>query len=154
MTKAEADGLVEVLKNITSSKTFYIPPTGSSDIIELASIFNKQDWFLVDVNKGFKINTKRYTLQLRHRKSTILLRMEYGGPSHRNPDGEVVPCPHMHIWSDEPGAGPQGTGFAYPIPVVFSEPSVLHKTLREFLNYTNARDVDSLRIIEQMEANN
>lgn len=152
MTQAEADGLITVLKHIVSLLYFEMPSLGQSKIIDLVSAFNRKDAFIVDVNRPSKIKASRFSLQLRYRKDVILLRLEFDGPPHKNPDDEIIPCPHIHIWKENGGAN--HTGWAYPIPVMFSKPDDFIKTLKEFLNYCSVVNPESLCITQQTEVNN
>ena len=34
------------------------------------------------------------------RKAIVLMRLDIDGPPHRNPDGEEIPCPHLHVYRE------------------------------------------------------
>ena len=38
--------------------------------------------------------------QSRARNVVVLLRLDFGGSPHRNPDGTELPCPHLHIYRE------------------------------------------------------
>lgn len=55
--------------------------------------------YIIDVARG-RQKPKKATFQTRHNKTTILLRVDIEGPPHDNPDGEEIPCPHIHIYRE------------------------------------------------------
>lgn len=53
------------------------------------------------------------------------------GPPHRNPDGQEIPCPHLHLYRE---------GFADKWaqaidPQVFQNPGDLWETLQDFMDF-------------------
>ena len=42
----------------------------------------------------------------------VLLRLDIDGPPHRNPDGEEIPCPHLHTYREG-----FGVKWAIPAPI-------------------------------------
>jgi hypothetical protein len=53
----------------------------------------------------------RFRLQFTKRMAVEVMRLDLDGPPHRNPDGEEIPCPHLHIY----GEG-YGDKWAIPAP--------------------------------------
>ena len=66
--------------------------------IPLTSL-DKRENFMLDVTRA-RIKLTKATYQNRARVAIILLRLDLDGPPHINPDGTVVPCPHLHIYRE------------------------------------------------------
>ena len=63
----------------------------------------------------------------------VLLRLDLGGPQHRNPDDEEVPCPHIHVFREG-----YGHKWAFPVsPDLFPNPDDLIATYDAFLDRCN-----------------
>lgn len=60
---------------------------------------DRTEQFLLALNRG-KIELTKRTLQNRARQCIVLLRLDLGGPDHRNPDGELISCPHRHVYRE------------------------------------------------------
>jgi hypothetical protein len=63
----------------------------------------------------------------------ILARLDFGGAPHRNPDGEEIPSPHLHIFRE---------GFAdkwaQPLPSeLFTNPDDSWALFGDFLRFCN-----------------
>ena len=146
MTCEEATGLIQVLKKIIGINAFSIPKQGSKANIDVVSVFSEGDRFKVDFNRSGIIKKEKYTLFLRYGKDQGLLRIDVGGPDHCNPDGTIVPCPHIHIQTHEMG---MWDAWAYSLPAVFGDVQDRINTLIQFLKYCNVNNVDSISIYEQ-----
>ena len=85
---------------------------------------------MLDIARG-NIKLKKCTFQNRARKTIVLLRLDWDGPNHQNPDGEWIVSPHIHIYRE--GFGDK---WAYPLPpdsfTNVSDPQLL---LDEFMCY-------------------
>jgi hypothetical protein len=66
---------------------------------------------MLDVTRA-QIKLAKATYQNRARQVIILMRLDLDGPTHRNPDGVEIPCPHLHIYRE--GFGDK---WASPAPV-------------------------------------
>lgn len=102
ITQKEADALIRLPKIPLDKKDWSYPPLGGSVSIPLISR-NKHEDFLLDIRRG-QIELMRGKYQTRARNIIVLARLDFGGPPHRNPDGEEVPCPHIHIYREGYGA--------------------------------------------------
>jgi hypothetical protein len=72
-------------------------------------------------------------MQNRARQVVVLVRLDLAGPTHRNPDGEEVPCPHLHLYREG-----YGDKWAKPLPAdIFSAPTDLWATLQAFQVFCN-----------------
>lgn len=131
LTQPEADALIAMEKHRVDDTRYSYPNPGEFITIPLKSP-DKREEFVLDVRRG-RIDLLKVTHQNRARVVVVLVRLDLGGPAHRNPDGQEVPCPHLHIYRE---------GFAdkwgFPIPQGgFSDTSSLWLTLQEFMTYCN-----------------
>lgn len=142
LSQEEANNLIEELKEIKgASGTFPFPQVGEGKRIDLRSLDGKHD-FIVDVNRKGSINLlKKCTYQGRYQRDNILLRLDVEGPEHTNPDGEVLPPTHLHIYTEG-----YGDRFAIAVPPDFLNTEDLIQTLIDFLTYFKASNAGSLEI--------
>jgi MoaA/NifB/PqqE/SkfB family radical SAM enzyme len=64
------------------------------------------------------------------------MRLDIDGAPHRNPDGELIPCPHLHIYREN-----FGDKWAYPLPQgKFRNLSDLFRTFEDFMAECNVVD--------------
>lgn len=97
LTQAEADALIAMEKHRIDEKIWPFA-AGARLSIPLTSADRREN-FTLDVNR-FQIKITKATYQNRVRQSVILMRLDIDGPPHRNPDGEEVPCPHLHRYRE------------------------------------------------------
>lgn len=127
LTQAEADALIAMHKHRMNDDVVYFPGPGSSVTIPLASA-DKRENFLLDVSRG-RIDLLKAKYQNRARQVVILVRLDLSGAPHRNPNGEEITCPHLHIYRE--GYGDKWAG---PIPVdKFTDTTNLWHTLQDFM---------------------
>ena len=63
----------------------------------------------------------------------MLVRLDLGGAPHRNPDGEEITVPHLHVYREG-----YGDKWAVPVPVdVFTSTNDVWRTLEEFMRFCN-----------------
>jgi hypothetical protein len=70
-----------------------------------------------------------------------LARLDFGGPPHRNPDGEEIACPHLHLYR-------QGYGdkWARPVPQdTFTNMDNLFMTLDDFMSFCNISEPPNIQ---------
>ncbi len=66
----------------------------------------------------------------------ILLRLDLDGPPRRNPDGEEIPCPHLHIYREG-----YGDKWAIPAPSArYINTLDLFSTFEAFMEHCNITD--------------
>lgn len=131
LSQDEADALIQMEKHKTNDERWDYPALGGSISIPLTSN-NKRENFLLDVSRG-KIDLLKGTYQNRSRQVIILVRLDFGGQPHRNPDGEEIPSPHLHIYREE-----YGDKWAMPVPVDrFPNLPNLWRTLDDFMRFCN-----------------
>jgi hypothetical protein len=98
LTQADADALIAMPKIRENEDQWPYPGLGGAVSIPLLSS-DKRERFVLDVSRG-QINLAKGRYQNRARQIVVLLRLDFGGPSHRNPDGEEIPCPHLHTYRE------------------------------------------------------
>lgn len=128
LTQQEADALLILDKHYKGNGSFRFPSTGGCLRIPLFSADNREE-FSLDVTRGY-IEIRKNTFQTRARKAIILARVDIGGPPHRNPDGEEMVCPHLHIYREG-----YGDKWAIPLPTRFSDHNDALLTLSEFMDF-------------------
>ena len=127
LTQAEADALRNMEKFYVGKEHFSFPDLGGKIAVPLFSRDNKEE-FILDVLRSHIV--LKHTLQNRARKTVVLVRLDIGGAPHRNPDGEEMPCPHIHLYRE--GFGDK---WAYVLPDAFSQPLDIWRALSEFMRF-------------------
>jgi hypothetical protein len=87
---------------------------------------------VLDVSRG-QIDLLRGKYQNRGRQVVVLIRLDFGGAPHRNPDGKEIACPHLHLYQE-------GFGDKWAIEVPkdkFPNIADLWQTLQDFMRYCN-----------------
>ncbi len=110
ITQEEADALMVMEKVKIDEREWLFPSEGDRVAIPLAS-FDRRENFMLDVTRA-QIKLTKATYQNRARAAIILMRLDLDGPPHRNPDGEEIPCPHVHIYRED-----YGDKWAIPAPL-------------------------------------
>jgi hypothetical protein len=130
LTQAEADALIALEKRRVDSHHHEFPRAGSLSIpLESA---NRREQFLLDIGRG-RIDLHKVSYQNRARQVVVLLRLDVGGPPHRNPDDTEVSCPHLHVYREG-----YGSKWAFPVPSdKFSNPGNMWQALQDFMQYCN-----------------
>lgn len=63
----------------------------------------------------------------------ILARLDFGGAPHRNPDGEEIGSPHLHLYREG-----YGDKWAFPVPDHhFANPNDPWLALQDFMRFCN-----------------
>jgi hypothetical protein len=128
LTQHEADTLLKLEKHYRDDKQFAFPTYGGQLQIPLCSDDTREE-FILSVRRS-KIELKKNTLQTRARKTVILARIDIAGPLHRNPDGEEVLCPHLHLYREG-----YNDKWAEPLPASFKNPNDTWETLDAFMDF-------------------
>ena len=130
LTQVEADALLAMPKRRMETVTYRLPPHRGKILVPLEDLTGREAFFL-DVGRG-GISLERRTYQTRARHTAILARLDFGSP-HRNPDGEEIGVPHLHVYREGYGAK-----WAYPVPADrFSHLGDPWLTLFDFLVFCN-----------------
>lgn len=130
LLQEDADALLSMEKHRESDRSWTFPALGGKVSIPLVS-HDRREHFLLDFSRG-SIELRKVKLQTRARQAVILARVDLFGSPHLNPDGEEVPCPHIHLYRE--GFGDK---WAYALPEEFLDPANLWATLDNFLAYCN-----------------
>ena len=127
LTQAEADALIAMPKVKENEYMWCYPGMGRAVSIPLVSS-DRRERFMLDISRG-QINLLRGKYQNRARQMVILVRLDFGGTPHRNPDGEEIASPHLHIYRE-------GFGDKWAIPVAkddFPDVTDLWHTFQDFM---------------------
>jgi hypothetical protein len=131
LTQAEADALIAMEKHRANEDRSDFPMGGQSLVLPLYSP-DKREHFLLDLNRG-RIDLCKVKMQNRGRQVVVLVRLDLGGPTHRNPDGEEIPSPHLHLYREG-----YGSKWAIPIPAErFRIIGDIWSTLEDFMQFCN-----------------
>jgi len=131
LSQVDADGLITMEKIRVDQNQYTYPAPGLKLAIPLTSR-DKRENFLLDVSRG-KIDLAKITHQNRARQIIVLMRLDLGGPAHRNPDGEELPCPHLHVYR-----GGYGDKWAFPVPTKeYRNLEDRMQTLEDFMRHRN-----------------
>ena len=102
MTQPEADRLLEIPKRRVNAKTWSYPSLGGRIVIPLTST-DRREKFWLDVTRN-RIDMAKGSYQNRVRKAVVLARLDFGARPHRNPNGQQVMSPHLHLYREGFGA--------------------------------------------------
>lgn len=129
--QAEADALVVMEKQRVDDTNYLFPDPGEAISVPLVSADRREN-FLLDVGRG-RIDLAKVKYQNRARQVVVLVRLELAGPMHRNPDGEEIPCPHLHLYRED-----FSDKWAFPVPAGrFADLTDRWRTLEDFMRYCN-----------------
>ena len=129
LTQAEADALIAMDKGKATEDQYAFPGAGGNVVIPLIST-NKREDFLLDIYRS-RIDLLKGTYQNRARQVVVLVRLDFGGAPHRNPDGQELPCPHLHVYRE--GFGDK---WAIPVPTKqFQDIANGWQTLQDFMTF-------------------
>ena len=131
LTQAEADALIAMEKRRVTDDRTNFPMGGESVVLPLQSADGREQ-FLLDLSRG-RINLQKVKMQTRGRQVVVLVRLDLGGAPHRNPDGEEIPVPHLHIYREG-----YGDRWARPVPTdQFGSLADVWTTFEDFLRFCN-----------------
>lgn len=131
LTQAEADALIAMQKHRVDETPWDYPGLGGAVSIPLVSR-NRREQFLLDLRRG-RIDLSKGTYQNRGRQVVVLVRLDFGGAPHRNPDGEEIGSPHLHVYRE--GFGDK---WAMPVPTEnFRGLNDPWQMLEDFMRYCN-----------------
>jgi uncharacterized protein DUF6978 len=109
LTQAEADALIALAKQRVDTREWDYPDLGGAISIPMVST-DRREQFLLDLRRG-RIDLAKGTYQNRARQVVVLVRLDFGGPPHQNPDGEEIASPHLHLYREG-----YGDKWAFPAP--------------------------------------
>ena len=131
LTQAEADILIALEKVRENDDLVDYPGLGGNICVALVSA-DKREHFSLDISRG-RIDLRKGKCQERGRSVIVLVRLDFGSAPHRNPDGEEVACPHLHVYR-------QGFGDKWATAVPsdhFPNTNDLWRLLQDFMRFCN-----------------
>ncbi|MGH8770615.1 MAG: DUF6978 family protein [Burkholderiales bacterium] len=138
LTQAEADALIAMDKHRVDNSLWEYPALGGSISIPLIS-GDRREHFILDLGRG-RIDLAKGTYQNRGRQVIVLVRLDFGGPPHRNPDGEEIGSPHLHVYRE--GFGDK---WALPVPLDrFTNTLDPWNTLGDFMRFCNVMTLPAI----------
>jgi hypothetical protein len=139
ITQEEADALISTMKVRISEETWNYPLSGGKISIPLISKDKKENFWL-DVRRG-RIDLLKGTYQNRVRQVIVLVRLDFGGSAHRNPDDREIKSPHLHLYREG-----YGDKWAIPLPDgVFTDTTNLMNMLGDFMHYCNITEPPTIQ---------
>ena len=138
--QAEAERLFAMQKVCVDNKRYRYPLAGGRLNVHLKSPDKRED-FMLDITRS-KIVVAKGSLQNRARQTIILARLDFGGQPHRNPDGEEISSPHLHLYREG-----YGDKWAFPIDSkAFPNINSVPGALRDFARYCNIHPAPEIAI--------
>lgn len=127
LSQSDADALLDMEKERASEDSVAFPDLGGRIEVPLVSR-DRRESFSLDINRKRIALTTGY--QMRGRQTVVLARLDFAAP-HRNPDGEEIGVPHLHLYRE--GFGDR---WAYPVPEgMLSAPEDVRQVLHDFMVY-------------------
>ena len=125
----EAKELLHLEKHYFGDTVYYFP---NNINIPLYSKDEKIE-FSIDASAN-RVKLSKVKYQNRVYNNIVLVRIDINGAPHRNPDGTVIPCPHIHYYKE--GFGDR---IAEPLPpgIITSNDDV--QKLIEFMNFCHVK---------------
>ncbi len=131
LTQAEANDLIVLEKQRVDETRWNYPDLGGKITVPLISTDGREEFHL-DLHRA-RINLTKGTYQNRSRQVVVLVRLDFGGAPHRNPDGEEIGSPHLHLYRE--GFGDK---WAFPVPSDrFSDMGNSWQMLQDFMQFCN-----------------
>lgn len=139
LTQPEADALIALQKRRVGQEEWRYPDLGGAIMIPLVST-DRREPFLLDLRRS-RIDLAKSTYQNRGRQIVVLVRLDLGARPHRNPDGEEIGSPHLHVYREG-----YGDKWAYPPPADrFADLEDPWRTLEDFMQFCNVVEPPVIR---------
>lgn len=139
LTQAVADALIALEKRRVDAQGWDYPDFGGRITIPLVSV-DRREQFLLDLRRS-GLDLTKGTYQNRGRLVVVLVRLDFGGSPHRNPDGNRIESPHIHLYREG-----YGDKWAFPVPgEKFQNLSDAWQTLEDFMAYCNIVERPAIR---------
>lgn len=131
LTQSEADALLALEKRRIDEQIWEYPDLEGQISIPLISV-DRRESFLLDLRRA-RIALSKGTYQNRARQVVVIARLDFGGAPHRNPDGEEIDSPHLHIYREG-----YADKWAFPVPShSFANIDDPWQTLYDFMHFCN-----------------
>lgn len=131
LTQVEADALLAQEKHRVDEQRWNYPDLEGQISVPLVSA-DRSESFLLDLRRG-RLALGKGTYQNRARQVVVIARLDFGGAPHRNPDGEEINSPHLHLYRE-------GFGDKWAIPLsdhTFPSIDDPWQTLHDFMRFCN-----------------
>ena len=139
LTQVEADALIALEKRRVDEQEWHYPDFGGAITIPLVST-DRREPFLLDLRRS-RIDLAKGTYQNRGRQIVVLVRLDFGARPHRNPDGEEIGSPHLHVYRED-----FGDKWAYSPPTDrFADLDDSWRTLEDFMHFCNVVEPPVIR---------
>lgn len=139
LTQAVADALIALEKRRVDAQGWDYPDFGGRITIPLVSV-DRREQFLLDLRRS-GLDLAKGTYQNRGRLVVVLVRLDFGGSPHRNPDGNRIESPHVHLYREG-----YGDRWAFPVPgEQFQNLGDSWQTLEDFMAYCNIVERPAIR---------
>lgn len=140
-SQEEADSLLALEKHYFGNETLIFPKQGQSLRVPVISADGNEE-FVLDITRSHIVLHKT-SFQIRARTIVVLARVDIGSASHRNPDGGVVACPHLHLYRE----GFEDRWAKLAPKECFSNDTDPLLTLEEFMNYCNIKTKPKIKMV-------
>lgn len=130
LSQGEAEQLIGMPKHRLDASEQKYPSLGGRISVPLYSP-NRNESFVLDVTRS-RIELAKCTHQNRVEQAIVLLRLDVGGPPHRNPDDTEVGPDHLHIYREG-----YADKFAIPLPSELASIEDRWDLLHRFMDYCN-----------------
>ena len=131
LTHAESEALISMEKHRANEDYSDFPMGGQSIVLPLQSA-DRREQFLLDLSRG-RIDLLKVKMQNRGRQVVVLVRLDLGGAPHRNPDGEEISVPHLHMYREG-----YGDKWAVQVPADrFGNTADVWQTFEDFMRFCN-----------------
>jgi len=131
LDQVTADALIALPKVRANNEVPHYPGLGGHLTLPLISEDGHESFHL-DIRRG-GIDLVKGTYQNRAMQVVVLVRLDFGGAPHRNPDDKEVPTPHLHMYREG-----YGDKWAFPAPQEqFPHIQDVWITLQDFMHYCN-----------------
>ena len=133
LPQSDAEALLQMEKVRADEMMRVFPDFGGAIQVPLISSNNRESFSLDISRKRIALTTK---YQVRGRQVVVLARLDFGAP-HRNPDGEELGVPHLHLYRE--GFGDK---WAYPVPdQMLTNPADAWQCLVDFMRFYKVTEV-------------
>lgn len=137
LSQIEANTLMRMEKVCQDDITWLFPDLGGAIEVPLIS-GNQRESFSLDISRRRIALTTKY--QMRGRQVVVLARLDFASP-HRNPDGEEIGIPHLHLYRE--GFGDK---WAVPVPEgMLTNQDDAWQCLLDFMQYYNVTTAPNIR---------
>ncbi len=140
LTQDDAEKLMGVLKKIIDPQLFRFPDTGGAELDIVSK--DERESFPTNINRGQKNPSKTsYNLRYKSPENPVIYRLDINGSKHRNPDGQEIPCPHLHIYREN-----HEDTWAIPAPGDIARSTKPAEALIDFLRFCNIMNTSAIAI--------